>query len=187
MFLRPSKNLKDYGSWAVVTGSTDGIGKAIAFDLASKGLNLVLIGRNPSKLEATSSEIHERYGGKVGMKNIVIDLAKSSGEEITQLIEEGIRGLDVGILINNAGVSFPYAKFFHEVDLELMESIRKVNIEAATWITRSVLHGMLKKKKGAIVNIGSGSTMVGSSYPLYSDYAASKAYVVFLNYILCSS
>lgn len=180
MLLRPSKNLKDYGEWAVITGSTDGIGKALAFDLASKGLNLVLVGRNPSKLEATSSEIHEKYGGQVGIKKVVIDLAKYSGEEIAHLMEEGIRGLDVGILVNNAGVSFPYARFFHEVDLELLDGIRKVNIEAATWITRSVLHSMLKKKKGAIVNIGSGSTMAGSSNPLYSVYAASKAYAIYL-------
>lgn len=183
MLLRPSKNLKDYGAWAVITGSTDGIGKALAFDLASKGLNLVLVGRNPSKLEATSSEVHEKYGGQVGIKKIVIDLAKHSGEEIAHLMEEGIRGLDVGILVNNAGMAFPYARFFHEVDLELLDSIRKVNIEAATWITKSVLHIMLKKRKGAIVNIGSGSTMAGSSYPLYSVYAASKAYVVLSSFL----
>jgi 17beta-estradiol 17-dehydrogenase / very-long-chain 3-oxoacyl-CoA reductase len=46
MFLRPPKNLKEYGSWAIITGSTDGIGKALAFELASKGLNLVLVGRS---------------------------------------------------------------------------------------------------------------------------------------------
>ncbi|XP_060669706.1 very-long-chain 3-oxoacyl-CoA reductase 1 isoform X4 [Ziziphus jujuba] len=177
MFLRPSKNLKEYGSWALITGSTDGIGKALAFDLASRGLNLVLVGRNPLKLESTSSEIHEKYGGKVGIKKIVIDLAKSSGKEIAQVIEEEIKGLDVGILINNAGVAYPYAKFFHEIDSELAESITKVNIEAATWITWSVLPGMLKKKKGAIVNIGSASTVVTPSYPLYTIYAASKAYL----------
>ncbi|KAH7515613.1 hypothetical protein FEM48_Zijuj10G0045100 [Ziziphus jujuba var. spinosa] len=177
MFMRPSKNLKEYGSWALITGSTDGIGKALAFDLASRGLNLVLVGRNPLKLESTSSEIHEKYGGKVGIKKIVIDLAKSSGKEIAQVIEEEIKGLDVGILINNAGVAYPYAKFFHEVDSELAESITKVNIEAATWITWSVLPGMLKKKKGAIVNIGSASTVVTPSYPLYTIYAASKAYL----------
>lgn len=117
VFLRPPKNLKDYGSWALITGSTDGIGKALAFEMASKGLNLVLVGRNPSKLEVTSTELHEKYGGQIQIKNIVIDLAKFSGEEIGNAIEEGIKGLDVGILINNAGVAYPYARFFHEVDL----------------------------------------------------------------------
>ena len=53
-FLRPPKNLKEYGSWAVVTGSTDGIGMALAFELASKGLHLILVGRNPTKLKVTS-------------------------------------------------------------------------------------------------------------------------------------
>jgi 17beta-estradiol 17-dehydrogenase / very-long-chain 3-oxoacyl-CoA reductase len=173
MFFRPPKDLKEYGSWAVITGSTDGIGKALAFELGSKGLNLVLVGRSPSKLETTSKEIHGKYGGKVETKSIVIDFAKSSGEEICKMIEGGIRGLDVGILINNAGVAYPYVMYFHEVELELMESHVKVNIDAATWATRSVLPGMLKKKKGAILNIGSGSSL--SSYPLGAVYAATNA------------
>ena len=56
-------------------------------------------------------------------------------------------------------------RFFHEVDSELMESIIKVNIEGATWITKAVLPVMVKKKKGAIVNIGSGSSGDICSYP----------------------
>ncbi|RVW74309.1 Very-long-chain 3-oxoacyl-CoA reductase 1 [Vitis vinifera] len=92
-------------------------------------------------------------------------------------MEKGIEGLDVGVLINNAGLSYPYAKFFHEVDVELMKSIIKVNVEGATWISRAVLPGMLKKKKGAIVNIGSGSSVAVSSYPLHAIYVATKAYV----------
>ncbi|XP_050375113.1 very-long-chain 3-oxoacyl-CoA reductase 1-like [Argentina anserina] len=177
MFFRPSKNLRKYGSWAIITGATDGIGKALAFEMASKGLNLVLVGRNPSKLEATSLGIHERYGDRVEVKSIVMDLGKLSGEEIAGQIEEGIKGLDVGVLVNNAGVAYPYAKYFHEVDLEIMESITKVNIEAATWVCRGVIPGMLKKKRGAIVNIGSASSVIVPSYPLYTAYAASKAYL----------
>jgi 17beta-estradiol 17-dehydrogenase / very-long-chain 3-oxoacyl-CoA reductase len=173
MFFRPPKNLKEYGSWAMITGSTRGIGKSLAFELGSKGLNLVLLDLSPSKLEATSKEIHEKFGGKVETKSIVIDFTKSSGEEICKMIEGGIRGLDVGILINNAGVASPYPMFFHEVDLELMESHVKVNIDAATWVTRSVLPGMLKKKKGAIINIGSGSSFF--PFPLGAVYAATKA------------
>ncbi|KAM5568045.1 very-long-chain 3-oxoacyl-CoA reductase 1-like [Rosa sericea] len=176
MFLRPPKNLKDYGSWAIVTGSAQGIGKVLALELASKGLNLVLIDKNHSALEATSNEIHGEFGGKVEIKNMVIDLAKLSGEEIAKAIEEGIKGLDVGVLINNAGIAYPYARFFHEVDLELMENIIKVNLGAATWVTRAVLPGMLKKKKGAIVNIGSSSANL-PSFPLYTLYSTTKAYI----------
>ncbi|XP_059633607.1 very-long-chain 3-oxoacyl-CoA reductase 1-like [Cornus florida] len=177
IFLRPPKNLKQYGSWALVTGSTDGIGKSVSFELASKGLNLVLVGRNPSKLETTSNEIIEKYGTQISIKTIVIDFAKLRGEEVARSIQEGIEGLDLGILINNVGLAYPYARFFHEVDLEMIESVIRVNIEGTTWVTRAVLPCMLKKKRGAIVNIGSGSSVAVSSYPLYTVYAATKAYV----------
>jgi 17beta-estradiol 17-dehydrogenase / very-long-chain 3-oxoacyl-CoA reductase len=172
MFFRPPKNLKEYGSWAMITGSTRGIGKALAFELGSKGLNLLLLDLSPSKLEATSKEIHQKYGGKVKTKSIAIDFTKFSGEEICKMVEEGIRGLDVGILINNAGMAYP-VMYFHEVELDVMESVVKVNIDAATWVTRAVLPGMLKKKKGAILNIGSASST--SSYPFNAVYAATKA------------
>ena len=90
-------------------------------------------------------------------------------------MEEAIDGLDIGLLVNGAGLAYPYARFFHEVDLELMDAIIKVNLEGATWITKAVLPTMIKKKKGAIVNIGSGSTVVLPSYPLVTLYAATKA------------
>ncbi|XP_024635530.1 very-long-chain 3-oxoacyl-CoA reductase 1 [Medicago truncatula] len=177
MFLRPRKKLKDYGSWAIITGSTDGIGKAMAFEFASKGLNILLVGRNPLKLEATSKEIIDRNFGNVEVKFVVIDMQNISGEEIMKRVEEAIYGLDVGILVNSAGVAYPYARFFHEVDLDLMDAIIKVNVEGTTWITKAVLPSMIKKRKGAIINIGSGSSVVLPSFPLVTIYAASKAYL----------
>lgn len=174
MFLRPQKNLKEYGSWAIITGSAQGVGKALAFQMAIKGLNIVLVDKNHSALEATSNELIEKHGWKVEIKSIVMDLAKLSGEEIVKTIEEETRGLDVGILINNAGMAYPYPRFFHEVDSELMLNIMKVNMEAPTWVIKAVLPGMLKKKKGAIVNIGSASTLA-PSFPLYTLYATTKA------------
>ncbi|KAG8383262.1 hypothetical protein BUALT_Bualt05G0166100 [Buddleja alternifolia] len=182
MFFRPAKNLKrEYGSWAMVTGSTDGIGRALAFELASKGLNLVLVGRNPQKLELTSKEIEKKHHG-IFTKSIVIDFASCRGEEVARIIDEGIKGLDLGILINNAGLAYPYAKFLHEVDLELMDSVIRVNIEGTTWVTKTVISDMFeKKRKGAVVNIGSGSSCCVSSYPLCTIYAATKAYVAMLS------
>lgn len=175
-FVRRPKNLKEYGKWAIITGATDGIGKSLAFELASKGLNLILIGRNPSKLEATLTEMREKYSDqKVEIRTIVVDLARFSRKEISKAVEEEIQGLDVGILVNNAGLGNPYGKYLHELDSKLTEDIIKVNIDGATWVTKSVIPVMLKKKKGAIVNIGSGSSIVIPSYPLFTIYAATKA------------
>ncbi|XP_057486912.1 very-long-chain 3-oxoacyl-CoA reductase 1-like [Actinidia eriantha] len=181
MFLRPSKNLKHYGSWALITGSTGGIGRALASELASKGLNLLLLDRDPLELDATSQHIRKQNDGFVEVRTIAIDFAKQCGEEIAKRIEEEIEDLDVGILINNAGLAYPFARFFHEVGFDLVESVVGVNIVGTTWVTKAVLPGMLKRKKGAIVNIGSGSSVAVSSYPLYTIYAATKAYIAMLS------
>lgn len=60
-FLRPGKNLRGYGKWAVVTGATDGIGKAFCEELAKKKINLVLVSRTESKLKELSSALESKY------------------------------------------------------------------------------------------------------------------------------
>ncbi|XP_041015127.1 very-long-chain 3-oxoacyl-CoA reductase 1 [Juglans microcarpa x Juglans regia] len=174
-FLRPAKNLKKYGSWALVTGPTDGIGKGFAFQLARKGLNLILVGRNPDKLKDVSNSIQTKYG-KTQIKTVVVDFSGGISDGI-QRIRESIEGLDVGVLINNVGISYPYARFFHEVDEELLKNLIKINVEGTTKVTQAVLPGMLQRKRGAIVNIGSGAAIVIPSDPLYAVYAATKAYI----------
>lgn len=175
-FLRPPKNLKKYGSWALVTGPTDGIGKGFAFQLARKGLNLVLVGRNPDKLKDVSDEIQAKFGNKTKIitKTVVVDFSGDLDEGIGR-IREAIEGLDIGVLINNVGISYPYARFFHEVDEELLKNLIKINVEGTTKVTQAVLPGMLQRKRGAIVNIGSGAAIVIPSDPLYAVYAATKA------------
>ncbi|MFS8017268.1 putative very-long-chain 3-oxoacyl-CoA reductase [Helianthus anomalus] len=80
-FFRPAKNLIKYRSWALVTGSTDGIGKALAFELAKQGLNIILVGRNPSKLETVSTEIKSKFE-KTQIKEVVFDLSSDLNEGI---------------------------------------------------------------------------------------------------------
>lgn len=174
-FLRPAKNLRKYGSWALVTGPTDGIGKSFAFQLAKAGLNLVLVGRNPDKLKDVSDSILAKYA-KTQIQSVVVDFSGDLDEGVER-IKEAIEGLDVGVLINNVGISYPYARFFHEVDQVLLKNLIKVNVEGTTKVTQAVLPGMLNRQKGAIVNIGSGAAIVIPSDPLYSVYAATKAYI----------
>ncbi|XP_020598262.1 very-long-chain 3-oxoacyl-CoA reductase 1-like, partial [Phalaenopsis equestris] len=172
-FIRPGKNLSRYGSWAVITGATDGIGLALAFQLARRGLNLVLVGRSFDKLRAVSASITEKYP-KVRIETVLIDFAADLVEGVARLKRE-IEGKDVGILVNNAGISYPYAKYFHEVDEELIENLIKVNVVGVTKVTHAVLPGMLERKKGAILNIGSGVAAVLPSEPLYAVYTATKS------------
>lgn len=174
-FLRQPKNLKKYGSWALVTGPTDGIGKSFAFELARKGLNLILVGRNPDKLKDVSDSVIAKFG-KTEVKTVVVDFTGDLDEGVDR-IREAIEGLDIGVLVNNVGISYPYARFFHELDEELLKNLIKVNVVGTTKVTHAVLPGMLKRKKGAIVNIGSGAAIVIPSDPLYAVYAATKAYI----------
>ncbi|KAH0875338.1 hypothetical protein HID58_072700 [Brassica napus] len=174
-FLRPAKNLRRYGSWAIITGPTDGIGKAFAFQLARKGLNLVLVARNPDKLKDVSDSIRSKYSN-VEIKTVIMDFSGDIDDGVRR-IKESIEGLEVGVLINNAGMSYPYAKYFHEVDEELLGNLIKINVEGTTKVTKAVLPGMLERKKGAIVNMGSGAAALIPSYPFYSVYASAKTYV----------
>lgn len=174
-FIRPGKNLRRYGSWAIVTGATDGIGRALAFQLARRGLNLVLVGRSPDKLGDVSSALREKHPN-AQVVTVLIDFAGDLVEGVTRL-KEAIEGMDVGILVNNAGISYPYAKYFHEVDDELIGNLIKVNVAGVTRITHAVLPGMIERKRGAILNIGSGVAVVIPSEPLYAVYAATKSYV----------
>ncbi|KAL5552705.1 hypothetical protein UlMin_040106 [Ulmus minor] len=171
---RPKK-LKSYGSWAMVTGATDGIGKAFAFKLANQGLNLVLVSRNSNKLRSVSKEIQLDYPN-TRIKTVVFDFSGDISAGV-EAIEEAIKGLEVGVLINNVGLTYPSARYFHEVDEKVWMNIVKVNVEGTTRVTRAVLPGMLSRKRGAIVNIGSGAAIVVPSHPLFTMYAATKAYI----------
>lgn len=173
--LRSEKDLiTSYGPWALVTGATDGIGKALAHQLAQKGLNLVLVGRSPEKLEAVRGEIRTRHP-HTHVRTIRVDF--SSGDFTAGLREiEAVAGeLEVGVLVNNVGVTYPGAMFFDEVEEEVWGNIVRVNIEGTTRVTKAVLPAMLQRKRGAIVNVGSAASVVVPSHPLFTIYAATKA------------
>ncbi|KAM7252539.1 hypothetical protein ACFE04_024422 [Oxalis oulophora] len=170
-FLRKPKELKKYGSWALVTGATDGIGKAYAHQLASKGLNLVLVGRNSHKLEIVSNHIRSLFPNTM-LKIVVLDFSTDHVESL----EKEIKGIDVGVLINNVGTTHN-ASYFDEVEESVWMNVVRVNLEGTTRVTRSVLQGMIERKRGAIVNIASGAGVVVPSHPLHAIYASTKTYI----------
>mmetsp|Transcript_16387 Transcript_16387/g.39976 ORF Transcript_16387/g.39976 Transcript_16387/m.39976 type:complete len:312 (+) Transcript_16387:34-969(+) len=172
-FLRPGKNLKKLGSWAVVTGSTDGIGKELAKQLAKKGINVVIVGRTPSKLADAKKEIKEK-APNVEVKEVQFDFSSASQADYARL-EKEIGSLEVGILYNNVGVSYDHAEVLLDITDEKIDSLIEVNNRSMVKVTRMVLPGMLSRKKGAIINVGS---FVGTvTDPFYAVYSGSKGFV----------
>ncbi|CAK9802329.1 Inactive hydroxysteroid dehydrogenase-like protein 1 [Anthophora quadrimaculata] len=161
-----------FGEWAVVTGSTDGIGKAYAKELAARGINLVLISRNLEKLEKTRNEILDE-NPTIEVKIIVADFSK--GKEIFEKLGEQLKDIPIGILVNNVGMQYSYPMYLGEVPENELWDIININVGATTMMTRTVIGQMQKRGKGAIVNMSSGSEL--QPLPLMTVYAATKVYI----------
>ncbi|XP_071065432.1 very-long-chain 3-oxoacyl-CoA reductase-B-like isoform X1 [Dasypus novemcinctus] len=106
--------LRSQGAWAVVTGATDGIGKAYAHELARRGLNIVLISRNLSKLEQEAKEIEQRHGRTTR----VLQADFTGGLEIYEAIEAELQELDIGVLVNNVGMRYFCNRIMKLLDAE---------------------------------------------------------------------
>jgi uncharacterized protein len=157
-----------YGPWAVVTGASSGIGREFALELAARGLDLVLHGRDPTRLEAVACLIESSHGRRV--LRIHADLAEPRGIES---VIETMAGVDVGLVIANAGLGV--AQPFMERSTSGLEEVLAVNCRALLRLSQAAALQMQPRGGGGLVLVGS---LVGfQGVPLMADYAASKAYV----------
>ncbi|XP_045879474.1 testosterone 17-beta-dehydrogenase 3 [Meles meles] len=166
----PKSFLKSMGQWAVITGAGDGIGKAYSFELARRGLNVVLISRTLKKLQVAAAEIECTTGSSV--KIIQADFTK---DNIYEYIREKLKGLEIGILVNNVGM-LPNFLPSHFLDTpDEIQNVIHCNITSVVKMTQLILKHMESRQKGLILNISSGVALF--PWPLYSMYSASKAFV----------
>lgn len=149
-----------------ITGSTRGIGLAIAHQFASLGANVVLNGRSE-----VSSDIIEQFA-HYGVKVIAVSGDVSDYTDAKRMVEEAIQQLgSVDVLINNAGVTRD--KLMLKMTEEDFEAVLKINLTGAFNMTQSVLKPMTKAREGGIINISSVVGLTGNIGQ--ANYAASKA------------
>lgn len=173
--LSPIKvDIKKFGEWALVTGSTDGIGKAYAIELAKRGFNIILVSRTKEKLDQVAKEI-EAKNSKVQVKTIAVDFTKDNS--IFDSIRQEIRGLDIGVLVNNVGMSYEYPEFYDKVEdgTKFVTNMLRCNVDSVAYLTHMILPDMLQKRRGLIVNVASISGR--RAVPLLSLYSGTKGFV----------
>ncbi|CAF1031454.1 unnamed protein product [Rotaria sordida] len=167
-------DIKKFGEWALITGSTDGIGKAYAIELAKRGVNVILISRTKEKLEQVVKEIQTKYSN-IQVKIIPIDFTKDNS--IYSRIREEIRGIDIGVLINNVGISYEYPESFDKVEEneKFLNNMIRCNVDSVANLTQIILPDMIKKRRGLIVNISSISGRRPT--PLLGLYSGTKGFI----------
>jgi 3-oxoacyl-[acyl-carrier protein] reductase len=163
------------GRKALVTGATGGLGQAMARALHAQGATVALSGTRLQALEALAAELGERASP------VAADLSdKDSVEGLVPAAEAAIGPLD--ILVNNAGITRD--NLFMRMKDEEWEQVLAVNLTAAFRLSRAAVKGMMRRRFGRIVNIGS---VVGSTgNPGQGNYAAAKAGLVGLTKALAA-
>ncbi|ESZ91320.1 putative 3-ketoacyl-CoA reductase [Sclerotinia borealis F-4128] len=178
LFVLSGKDLRTYGkkgTWAVVTGASDGLGKEYAIQLAQKGFNIVLVSRTESKLQTLASEIQTKYAGSnIQTKILAMDFAANRDEDYAKL-KALVDGLDVGILVNNVGQSHSIPVPFIQTPKEEIRDIITINCTGTLRVTQIVAPGMVQRKRGLILTMGSFGGWLPT--PLLATYSGSKAFL----------
>lgn len=155
----------------LITGASSGIGRELAKLFAADRSDLILVARSRDKLNQLAAELRQAHG--VDVRVIVQDLAASSAAaDVCNEIAQA--GLTVDVLVNNAG--FGEMDHFERIPLERHVSMLQLNVVTLTELTRRLLPGMLERRRGRILNLG--STAAFQPGPHAAVYYASKAYVL---------
>ncbi|XP_053213938.1 very-long-chain 3-oxoacyl-CoA reductase-A-like [Panonychus citri] len=164
-------------SWAVVTGSTDGIGLEYGKQLANKGYNLLLISRTQSKLETVADSIKNDCPKARKVETLAFDFSSTDYTKIEEKINSLYGTIDV--LVNNVGISYSYPDFFTKLESSTIDNLININIISVTKMTHLILPKMEAARRGIIINISSYAGSLPT--PLLAVYSATKVYVDYLS------
>jgi len=157
------------GRAALVTGASRGIGRAVALALSEAGAAVACCARSTRQVEATAAEISRRGGRACGLR-----LDVTIGVEIEAAVEAATVALGpIDVLVNNAGITLEKASI--DVTDAEWDEVLSTNLTSMFRLARAVAPGMIERRRGKVINIGSMYGRIG--VPRYAAYCASKAAV----------
>jgi uncharacterized protein len=161
-------DVQKYGRWAVIAGASEGIGASLADQLAACGLDLVLIARNGPLLDEVAAKARDDHG--VQTRVVVQDL---TDPDVGAKVADATSGLDVGLLIYNAGAADRTATFLEN---ELDYSLKQIKLDCIGPIALAHHFGtaMRERGRGGIVLVASLACLAGSA--TLAMYSAVKAF-----------
>lgn len=162
---------RKYGPWALVTGASAGIGKAIAHELAARKLNIVAVARRQHLLDALKEELKEKHG--VEVRPLSIDLTEP---DAVNKIDRATQDLVIGLIVPAAGVAI--AEEYITTTLERNIHTVHLNMVAPMQLVHVFANKMAKRKCGGVLLVSSLFAYQG--IPYVANYAATKAYILTL-------
>lgn len=158
------------GRSSIVTGASQGIGKAIALELAREGVEVILVDIQKEKLEEVADEISENKG-----KAAVFSADVSRMDEAMKVVEAVVKSSKkIDYLVNNAGITRD--NLLMRMKEEEWDSVLKVNLKGVFNFSKAVIRNMINNRYGRIVNISSIVGLIGNAGQC--NYSASKAGVI---------
>lgn len=156
------------GKFVFISGATSGIGKATAYTFAEQGANVIICARRLNLVNEIADDIRKKFGVKVYA--FKLDVSKRDDvEKAIASIPEEFKNID--ILVNNAGLGRGLNKFYED-NPDGWEEMIDTNVKGLLYVTHFILPGMIERKSGHIINIGS---IAGhEAYPKGAVYCASK-------------
>ena len=157
-----------FGPWAIVTGASSGIGKEFARQLASAGLNLVLVARRRALLEELSQNLSREF--KIQCKVVALDLSKDG---FISDIDAAVKNLDIGLLVSMQGAGV--AREFLKTSREELREVLSINLISHLELVHYFAPKLVNRGRGGIVLVGAMGASLG--VPYIANIAATKAYV----------
>lgn len=157
-----------YGTWALVTGASDGIGKAIAGQLAEAGFNLVLVSRRREVLEVVAADLTRQH--RIEARSLALDLGHRTA---VGALESATDGLDVGLLAAVAGFGTSGRFVDNPLDREL--DMVDVNCRAVVELSHHFARRFVAQRRGGLILMSSLVAFQG--VPRAATYAATKAFI----------